>query len=157
VIGRLLERLDYPMTILTTAHGTERSGCLAGFGTQCSIHPARWLACVSKTNHTHGIAAEAESLVIHFLHDDQYDLAVLFGHETEDTTDKFARCKWRPGPYGIPVLDGCDWLAGRVVERIDFGDHTGHLIDITDAGNEHSDGPALGFQAVRNIRPGHPP
>jgi flavin reductase (DIM6/NTAB) family NADH-FMN oxidoreductase RutF len=157
MIRRVLERLDYPMTIVTVARGAERSGCLAGFGTQCSIEPPRWLACVSNKNHTHGVAAEAEALVIHFLHDDQYGLAVLFGHETDDTTDKFARCKWRPGPYGVPVLEGCDWLAGRVVERIDLGDHTGFLLDITDAGNEHSDGPALGFQDARDITPGHLP
>lgn len=157
MIERAIGWPDYPMTIVTTAHGGEFSGCLVGFGTQCSIHPPRWLACISKRNHTYRVAALAQALVVHLLHADQHDLAVLFGHETGDVTDKFARCSWREGPYGIPVLAGCNWVAGRIIERFDLGDHGGHLLELTDAGREHDDGPQLGFQEVHDIQAGHPP
>jgi flavin reductase (DIM6/NTAB) family NADH-FMN oxidoreductase RutF len=32
----------------------ERAGCLIGFGTQCSVKPPRFLACVSTENRTFG-------------------------------------------------------------------------------------------------------
>lgn len=149
--------LDNAMVVVTAYDGRERSGCLVGFHTQVSIDPRRWLACVSKVNHTHRVALGAEFLVVHLLHADQLDLAVLFGSQTDDRLDKFARCMWRRGPGDCPVLAECDWIAGRVIQRVDGGDHTAHLIDVTEAGNEYTGvrGP-LGFQAARFIPPGHP-
>ena len=56
---QLVSRLDYPMAIVTAADGEERSGCLVGFHTQCSIEPARFLICISRRNHTYSIAANS--------------------------------------------------------------------------------------------------
>src|SRR5688500_11613792 len=46
--ARLSAKLDYPLYIVTTTANDdgERSGCLIGFATQCSIHPPRFLACI---------------------------------------------------------------------------------------------------------------
>jgi flavin reductase (DIM6/NTAB) family NADH-FMN oxidoreductase RutF len=151
--------LDFPMTIVTAFDGRERSGCLLGFHTQCSMKPRRWLVCVSKKNHTFGVASRAEWLIVHLLRDDQHALAQLFGGETEDAIaphEKFEQCAWRPGPGGTPILEGCDWLAGRVLERHDCGDHVAHVLDIVEVGEEHADAPQLGSRSVRDIAPGHP-
>ena len=92
----LVASLDYPVYVVTTAAGGERSGCLIGFGTQCSIKPARFLACISKKNHTFPIAEKAEALVVHVLAEDDRDTAELFGGETSDEVDKFEHTAWRP-------------------------------------------------------------
>jgi len=152
--------LDYPMIVVTAFDGRERSGCLAGFHTQCSIDPHRWIVCISKTNHTFGVAGQAEWLVVHLLRDDQHGLAQFFGGVTGDAIaphEKFEYTAWRTGPGDAPILAGCNWLAGRVLERIDCGDHVAHLLEITDAGEEHAPAPQLGFHAARDIRPGHAP
>jgi flavin reductase (DIM6/NTAB) family NADH-FMN oxidoreductase RutF len=157
--ARLCQSLDFPMTIVTAFDGHEHSGCLVGFHTQCSIEPRRWLLCISKANHTCGVAARAEWLVAHLLRDDQHELAHLFGGVTADAIaphEKFERCSWRPGPGGTPVLAGCDWVAGRVLERIDAGDHIAHLIEIAEFREEHAPAPQLGSASVRDIHPGHP-
>jgi flavin reductase (DIM6/NTAB) family NADH-FMN oxidoreductase RutF len=134
----------------------ERSGCLVGFATQTGIHPPRFLACISKENHTFDVIGSAESVIVHFLGEEQRDLAVLFGHETGDEVDKFELCSWSDGPDGIPLLDGVPgWFAGRVRDRLDLGDHVGLLLDLIDAqdrGGELN----LGFQSVKNVDPGHP-
>jgi flavin reductase (DIM6/NTAB) family NADH-FMN oxidoreductase RutF len=149
--------LDNDMIVVTAYDGRQRSGCLVGFHTQVSMDPRRWLACISKVNHTHRVALGADILIVHFLHADQLDLAVLFGAQTDDRLDKFARCLWRPGPDGCPLLAECDWIAGRVIQRIDAGDHTAHVLDIVAAGDEYIGecGP-LGFQEANAIPPGHP-
>jgi flavin reductase (DIM6/NTAB) family NADH-FMN oxidoreductase RutF len=152
--------LDAPMIVVTAFDGRERSGCLVGFHTQCSIAPRRWLVCISKANHTCRVAGEAEWLAVHFLRNDQHDLAQLFGGVTGDAiapADKFERCAWHAGHNGTPILDGCDFVAGRVLQRFDAGDHVAHLIEITDAARLHSPAPQLGSQAVHDIRPGHEP
>jgi flavin reductase (DIM6/NTAB) family NADH-FMN oxidoreductase RutF len=153
----LVSNLDYPMFIVTTAADGEASGCLVGFVGQASIDPPRLLVMISKANHTYDVALRAEVLVVHFLTTDNHDLATLFGEKTGDTTDKFTQCKWQSGPDGVPILDGVGgWVAGRVLERFDAGDHVGHLLETIDAkANQLS--PALTFSDVRDMEPGHDP
>jgi flavin reductase (DIM6/NTAB) family NADH-FMN oxidoreductase RutF len=159
VFARLIAEQDFPLTIVTAYDGRERSGCLVGFQTQCSIAPRRWLACISKVNHTYRIALGARRLAVHLLRADQHDLARLFGGETGDAlapATKFDRCAWHPDADGTPLLDGCDWIAGAVLERVDLGDHVGHLLAVDAAGNDHPAAHPLGFLSARDIRPGHP-
>jgi flavin reductase (DIM6/NTAB) family NADH-FMN oxidoreductase RutF len=155
-LERLVNGLDYPMLVVTAEAGGERAGCLVGFATQCSIDPVRFLLCLSRRNHTFRVASRAGALVAHVLGPRDRALAALFGGETGDATDKFARCRWRPGPAG-PVLEACrQWFAGRVLGRFDVGDHVAFLVEPFAAAAEPLEG-QLGFQAVRGLRPGHPP
>jgi flavin reductase (DIM6/NTAB) family NADH-FMN oxidoreductase RutF len=158
--ARICAEQDFPMAVVTAYDGHERSGCLVGFHTQCSIAPRRWLACISTSNHTYRIARGAQRLVVHLLRDDQHDLALLFGGETGDAlapATKFERCAWHPAADGTPLIDGCDWIAGAILERFDLGDHAGYLLAIDAAGHDHPAGRQLGFQTTHDIRPGHPP
>jgi flavin reductase (DIM6/NTAB) family NADH-FMN oxidoreductase RutF len=158
-LGRLAARTDTPMVVVTAAATDgRRAGCLVGFWTQTSIHPPRVLACISKTNHTLPVATAAEVLAVHWLADDDRSLAELFGGETGDEVDKFERCSWHPGPDGVPVLDGVKgWVAGPVVGRFDVGDHVAFVLEAeTGAAGDASQG-QLGFQAVKDLEPGHKP
>ncbi len=146
------------MVVVTVAAGGERAGCLVGFSTQCSIDPLRYSVFVSKRNHTAPVAARAHTMVVHFLRARDIALAHLFGEETGDEVSKFERCAWRSGPDGTPVLDGCDWFAGTVRERVDVGDHVLYLLDVTPDGEAASaPGPQLGFQSVRDFEAGNRP
>ena len=154
---RLMTTLDYPMFVVTAAADGERAGCLVGFATQASIRPARFLVGLSDKNRTHRVARGADTLGVHLLAAGQEDLAELFGGETGDEVDKFARVPWRPGPGGAPLLDDCpNRFEGRVLERIDFGDHLGFLLEPAhvDVG---PDLPDFTFHRARRIEPGHEP
>jgi flavin reductase (DIM6/NTAB) family NADH-FMN oxidoreductase RutF len=151
----LVGDLDYPMMIVTAAAGTERAGCLVGFATQCSIDPPRFAVWISRKNHTFLVARAAGVLAVHFLSEADRSLAELFGGTTGDDVDKFARCRWRDGPQGVPVLEDCPrWFVGEVIERFPTEDHVGFLLaPITvEAGAWAGQ---LGFQAARSITPGH--
>ena len=100
----LVGGLDYPMYVVTAAVDGERAGCLVGFAAQASIDPQRLVVMVSKANETFRIASKADVLGVHYLGQDNEDLAELFGEESGDWTDKFARCKWQEGPSGVPIL-----------------------------------------------------
>ncbi|MGH8979885.1 MAG: flavin reductase family protein [Acidimicrobiales bacterium] len=153
----MVDRLDYPMFVVTAFDGTERSGCLAGFVTQCSIVPARFLVCVSKENHTCGVAAWSAVLGLHLLGEDQLDLASVFGELTGDRTEKFDRVAWHPDPSGVPVLEHCAaWVLGKVLERRDMGDHVGHLLEPSAGGGGGHEG-ELRYARARHLHPGHPP
>lgn len=150
----VLDGLDYPMFVVTTVHDGERAGCMVGFTTQASIRPPRMMVCLSVKNHTHRVARYAELLAVHVLDSDDGPLARLFGGETGDQVDKFARVAWTEGDGGVPLLEECSRrFVGRVVERFDLGDHTGFLLDPIEA--RGGDGPAMGFQEVDDLTPGH--
>src|SRR3954451_5456906 len=153
----LTSGLEYPMFVVTAAAGEERSGCLVGFATQCSISPPVVLVCISKANHTYPVASAATSLVVHYLGEQDLELARLFGERTGDATDKFSLCGWQPRPDGTPVLEGCrGWVTGDVVSRTDVGDHVAFAVAVTAAQARDASARQLGFGQVKDLSPGHP-
>ena len=151
--------LDYPLFIVTAADGERREGCVIGFATQASFDPPRFLACLSRENRTYRFAQahHVGALAVHLIPRAQAQLAELFGGQTGDEIDKFARCAWHPGPRGLPILDDCPtWFAGEVRERHDLGDHVGFALEPFAAHYAPSE-EIVCFQAVKDaIEPGHP-
>jgi len=152
----LVARLDYPMAIVTTTAGDERAGCLVGFWTQCSIDPPRHLVCISDKNHTHRVLDRgADAMVVHVVPADGGALAELFGGETGDDADKFARCEWAPGPEALPVLEACpSWFAARIVDHFPLGDHVGYVVEPFEVRADY-DGEPYRLSRAKNIEPGH--
>ena len=149
--------LDYPMTVVTCAAGERRAGCLVGFVSQCSIDPPRVTVWISEANHTHEVALASGHLAVHWLSAEDGGLATLFGSETGDDVDKFARCRWRAGAGGAPVLEACGRrFVGRVLEHHSSGDHRAFLLEPVEAFAGPTWPGQLGYQAVRDLEPGHP-
>jgi flavin reductase (DIM6/NTAB) family NADH-FMN oxidoreductase RutF len=154
-IDRWIGEIDYPMYIVTAAAGGERSGCLVGFSTQCSIDPLRFLVCLSDKNRTYRVARHTEILGVHLVPADAQPLARLFGSETTDEVDKFAHCAWHEGRDGVLILDDCpNWFAGGVLERTTVGDHMSYLLEPVDSGAGHP-GSQFDFHRAKRLDPGH--
>jgi flavin reductase (DIM6/NTAB) family NADH-FMN oxidoreductase RutF len=154
---KLVAQLEYSLFIVTAASAETRAGCLVGFASQVSIHPPRFLVGISVKNRTFRVARDAEILVVHFVPEDADELALLFGGETGDEIDKFARVEWREGPGGAPVIKQLEnWFAGRVLEEFDLGDHHGFLLEPIEAQKQSSAMP-LTFRRAKWIEPGHEP
>jgi flavin reductase (DIM6/NTAB) family NADH-FMN oxidoreductase RutF len=148
---------DYPMFVVTAIDpGTgTRAGCLVGFATQTSIDPFRFLVCLSRVNHTYRTAEAATHLAVHVLDESQQELAALFGSQTGDEIDKFARCAWHEGPERLPILDDCaNWFVGRVVWRHDAGDHDAIVLEPV-AAERGSGEDEFTFHRAKRIEPGH--
>ena len=103
----LMQAANTAMVVVTVSVDGERSGCLVGFHTQCSINPRRYALWFSKANHTYELALRAETYGVHFLGADDRPLARLFGTTTGDEIDKFDRVEWTEGAGGVPLLDAC--------------------------------------------------
>jgi flavin reductase (DIM6/NTAB) family NADH-FMN oxidoreductase RutF len=153
-----LDGLDTPMFVVTAVHRDTgaRAGCLVGFASQCSLEPDRFVVWLSQHNHTYRVALHAEALAVHGLADGQRDLAALFGTRTGDEVDKFARCPWRPGPGGVPILPDCPrWFVGEVLDTAVWGNHTGFLLTPREATGAAGVAPLM-FSAVRDLTAAHP-
>ena len=155
--AELTGRLDYPMLVVTTAANGERSGCLVGFSTQCSIDPARFIVCLSDKNRTTRVARAADALAVHFPPAEALELARLFGSRTSDEIDKFSRCRWHTGPLGLPIIDQCHrWFVGTILERHKLGDHIAFILEPFEA-YDGGGGKTLTFSDVKRLDPGHAP
>lgn len=149
--------VDYPYYVVTVrSPDADMSGCLAGFVTQCSIDPPNFLVCISKANHTFGIAERSPNMGLHLLGADQAGLARLFGEETGDVLDKFASADWRLGTTGAPLLvESAVSLEGRVLGHFSVGDHEAFLIRGIRAVTGGHEG-LLTHRGAPPMQPGHP-
>ena len=153
----LLGDLDYPLLIVTTEWKGELSGCVVGFSTQASIDPCRFLVCLSHENRTFQLATKVRHLVVHFVPAEKRDLAKVFGSITGDSVDKFELCEWTRGPHDLPVLSGCpNFFIGRIVDRVDLGDHDGFVLAPEGVVKEASM-KALVVRELEHVKPGHEP
>jgi flavin reductase (DIM6/NTAB) family NADH-FMN oxidoreductase RutF len=153
----LTSNLDAPLVVVTTTNGRERSGCVVGFHTQCSIEPGRFAVWLSKANLTYRVGLLAEHFAVHFLTEDDHDVAALFGEETGDEVDKFARCEWQPGVGGVPLLAACPHrFVGRRVALLDEGGD--HVCTVLEPIEVSSPGPfrPLRHSHVTGLDAGHP-
>lgn len=151
--------LNPDMCVVTAGAAGERAGCLVGFASQCSMRPVRFVVWLSKVNRTYEVALAAEFLAVHLLTPEQFALADLFGGETGDRVDKFARARWTEEHGGAVVLrDAAAWFVGRIGQRIDAGDHVGFVLDPVRSGAQgEPDGrPLLRLADALAIEPGHP-
>ena len=145
-----------PVYIATACADGRRAGCLVGFATQVSIEPERFLVCISRANATFPVAMAAARLGVHAVTEAERGLAELFGGETGDEVDKFARCVWEQAEDGTPLLTGCPtWFLGPIVDRVDLGDHVGCVVEPE---RWHGGGSIvqLSERDLAEVEPGHP-
>ncbi len=151
------DRTDFPLTVVTTvAPDGERSGCLAGFTTQCSIDPLRFLVCVSRVNHTFAVVGASEVA----------GAAPPRREQTAAPPSSASRAVTRstsspPSPgTRAPGASRCStacaaWLALEILDRVDVGDHVALLTSPVGGGP----GPAGGLLTMATAPPldaGHP-
>ena len=157
-IGELVDRADPPLYVVTTAAAGERAGCVVGFATQASIDPPRFLVAISKANRTwqrrprpratsRCICSGASGLMS--------STCSAARPVTRSTSSNSAI-----GPRataGVPLLDGAAaWFVGRVIERFDFGDHVGHLLQPVRGGTATTSPDAVTLHDADDLSPGHP-
>jgi flavin reductase (DIM6/NTAB) family NADH-FMN oxidoreductase RutF len=152
----LATALDQAMVLVTAAAGGEVDGCLVGFHSQASIRPPRHVVMLSDKNRTTRLAARASHLAVHAVGAGQLDLASTLGELTGDEVDKLASVAWHEGPHGAPILeDAPGWFVGEVVERVRFGDHVAHLLEVVEACAPPTTFEPLRLHAAQRLDAGH--
>jgi flavin reductase (DIM6/NTAB) family NADH-FMN oxidoreductase RutF len=154
--AQLIAGLDPAMAVVTAVSDRERAGCLIGFHAQSSIEPERYVVWLSKANHTFRVALHAQYFGIHFLTEDDLELAKLFGTNSGDDVDKFAHCDWEPGPDELPVLTDCPnrFTAKRVALLDEGGDHVCLVVEPIDVSAVSPFRP-LRLSQTEELTPGH--
>ena len=149
--------IDAPAYLVTSSAHGEQAGCYVGFASQCSIEPPRFAVWLSKLNRTYRVATDAPTVVVHALRARDVELARWFASVTGDDVDKFAAVPWHEGPDGCPVVDGLDWFAGSVVDRVDTGDHVAFVLAPGVGECARTEETTLTSADLGPVEAGHPP
>jgi len=121
VFRRLLRRHAAGVVVVTAA-GDPPAGFTATSFTSVSLEPPLVSFALARTASTWRTVKTAPTVAVHVLHSDQEELARTFA---TSGIDRFAAHRWRPGPDGVPLLEGVlARLVCRVHRRIPAGDHT---------------------------------
>ena len=140
------------VTIVTTAgvDGQPR-GFTANSFTSVSLEPPLLLICIGKSAASMEVFRQARGFAVNILSEAQKDTSVLFASKR---ADKFEAARWRPGPFGNPLIEGsAAWFDCARYQVIDAGDHIilmGHIEAFS-----YSDANPLGYArgALHHARP----
>jgi flavin reductase (DIM6/NTAB) family NADH-FMN oxidoreductase RutF len=108
--------------VVVTAAAHPPVGFTATSFTSVSLRPPLVSFCVDLGSSSWPTVQRAGYVGVHLLGEGQEETARRFA---TSGADRFAEpTAWRPGPYGVPLLDGTPaWLIGRVEDRMLAGDH----------------------------------
>ena len=121
-LRRLLRRHASTVVVVTATGAGGPVGLTVTSFTSVSLRPPLVSFCHFNGSSSWPVVSVAEYVAVHILAAHQAGVARIFATAG---VDRFARTGWRPGPYGLPLLDGTlAWLACRVTARIAAGDHT---------------------------------
>ncbi|GAA0453162.1 flavin-dependent reductase [Paractinoplanes deccanensis] len=121
----LLRRHAAAVVVVTApgAPGRAPAGFTATSFTSVSLDPPLVSFCLAHTASAWPAVAAADVVAVHVLTQEQEQVARTFSTKN---IDRFAtHGAWRPGPGGVPLLDGVlARIVCRVEQRVEAGDHT---------------------------------
>lgn len=132
---RLMHAADPALVVVTTISAGRPAGCLVSFHGQSSMAPERYAVWLSLENRTYDVARDADVVAVHFLAEDQEELARHFGTTSGRDRDKFEGLAWEPGAGGVPLLGSCPHrlVLAKVGLSLDGGDHACFVGEVREA------------------------
>ena len=129
------QNLASGMYLLTTREEGQTYGCLINSAMEVSRKPGRIAVCLVNTNLTCEVLLRTGVFNLSVITEDApHELFRQFGRKTGRKTDKFTNCPWlAEADNGIPCLKehSNGYLSARVTQRLDLGDHTLFIGEIT--------------------------
>jgi flavin reductase (DIM6/NTAB) family NADH-FMN oxidoreductase RutF len=134
---RALLRRHAAAVVVITAPGEPPAGFTATSFTSVSLDPPLISFCLARTASAWPAVSRADVVAVHVLTREQEQVARTFA---TSGIDRFAaHGSWRPGPGGVPLLDGVlAQFVCRVVRRVEAGDHS-IVLATPEAGRHHED------------------
>jgi flavin reductase (DIM6/NTAB) family NADH-FMN oxidoreductase RutF len=121
-LRRIFRRHASAVVVVTTSHHGDPVGLLVTSLASVSASPPLVSFNVALSSSSWPAMQEAEHIGLHVLEAGQEELAGRFALKGADRFS--APTSWRPGPYQVPLIDGCAaWSVAEIEQRIPAGDH----------------------------------
>jgi flavin reductase (DIM6/NTAB) family NADH-FMN oxidoreductase RutF len=134
---RALLRRHAAAVVVITAPGEPPAGFTATSFTSVSLDPPLVSFCLAKSASAWPAVEAAQTIAVHVLTQGQEQVARTFATRG---IDRFAaHGAWKPGPDGVPLLDGVlARMVCHVQQRVEAGDHT-IVLASPEIGEHHAD------------------
>lgn len=134
---RSLLRRHAAAVVVITAPGAPPAGFTATSFTSVSLDPPLVSFCLAKSASAWPAVQAASTIAVHVLTQEQEHIARTFATRG---IDRFAaHGAWRPGPDGVPLLDGVlARIVCKVAQHVEAGDHT-IVLATPELGEQHAD------------------
>jgi flavin reductase (DIM6/NTAB) family NADH-FMN oxidoreductase RutF len=134
---RALLRRHAAAVVVITAPGAPPVGFTATSFTSVSLDPPLVSFCLANSASAWPAVQAADTIAVHVLTEGQEQVARTFS--TRGIDRLAAHGAWRPGPDGVPLLDGVlARMICRVSQRVEAGDHT-IVLATPEIGEHHAD------------------
>lgn len=146
VFRKVLGHFCTGVTVITTAAPQGPVGFACQAFAALSLEPPLVLFCPSRAAQSWRAIERTGRFAANVLSAEQQEISRVFG---TSGADKFAGVAWRPGPAGLPIVDGVlTWVACDVEAIHEAGDHNVVIGRVTTLG-EYRDGRPLLFYRGR--------
>jgi flavin reductase (DIM6/NTAB) family NADH-FMN oxidoreductase RutF len=134
---RALLRRHAAAVVVITAPGEPPAGFTATSFTSVSLDPPLVSFALAHSASAWPAVQSAEVIAVHVLTQEQEQVARTFSTRG---IDRFAaHGAWKPGPDGVPLLDGVlATMVCRIFQRVEAGDHT-IVLATPEVGEHHAD------------------
>lgn len=140
-IGAATGRIPSGCSILTVAHGDQRTGVLVSWVQQASFEPLQLTVCVKRGRPAADLIDGAGRFVLNVIGDDPSVMFKHFGKGFSLEEDAFAGIDHGESDFG-PVLPGCIARIGcEVKDRMAGGDHDVYLVDVKAGDGDAAESP----------------
>ncbi len=148
---RALLRRHAAGVVVVTAADHRPAGFTATSFTSVSLNPPLVSFCLNRTASSWPVVSTASHVGVHVLNEAHEGLARTFA---TSGIDRFAPpTRWRPGPFGVPVLEGAAAvLICRVADRVHAGDHAIVLAEPVDGQYHDHERAPLVYHMGRYLR-----
>jgi flavin reductase (DIM6/NTAB) family NADH-FMN oxidoreductase RutF len=154
-IAEVFHLYDPPLWLVTSVDNGRRGGLIATSVARASIVAdlPRMSVGIARQHRTWGLIEGSGRFALHLLAADDLEAVWRFGLASGHNQDKFADFSTETTPDGNPLYSGCRaWLDCRVEDRLDTGDRTLYLVQVT-VGEVRSPGPVLSVAALLREAP----
>lgn len=152
-IWSVLERLDPPLWLLTSAAGADQGGLIATFVTPASIVRAapRMLVGLAMHHYTWRLVERSGAFALHLLGDEHLDWVWRFGLHSGWQKPKLDGLRTSRGISGSPILESSlGWIDCRVETQMATGDRSVYLAAVLD-GHLASRGTPLSYAGLTRL------
>jgi len=135
------------VTIVTFKSNNTSHGLTVNAFSSLSLDPALILICIKKDGVSHKMLQDTNSFVVNILSEKQKDLARHFANSNLSSDERFNGVTLKPDTPDPVFVDNLSYLACKIVNRFDGGDHSIFIGEVQEAGINGNERPLLYYRS----------
>jgi len=139
---QVLRQITYGMYVMTAKDSRKIAAGTVNWLSQASFAPPLIMAAVKADSSLKPVVESTGTFVINVLSASQKQFAEDFFRTAKVEDNKIQGHPFKPGTSGAPVLDDAyAFMECKVTDKVDRGDHTVYVAEVTEVGQRRQDKP----------------